>query len=402
MEIGFDVPFQGARNQPWHRDFPSPPETYEGRRITSLAFNLTGVDVTQDMGPFEIATGHPVRRRARLEARDVPARRRLAAVRRARRSEVPADGRHLLPVGADDPPRAPQHDSPIARPVLVLGVDAPGAGHAELHDMMVTPDFHDALPESVPPPSRLPRRRRARADHPEARHRGPRDGRRLSARRPSVAAARPRPTGTRRRLQARGWSRPPISSRRNRPVRIRRRFCPRPSAEEHRARPATRRSNPGCRARRSPPGTSRPAASHDRTRPEDAPRAPREARALIEYRATAASNELGSNRTVAMSSRRNVAPGTLARAARSARAEMSTPVTWNRCRERWAVGSPAPQPRSSTRSPSPRRVAPGRRPTVRGRDRHRCRAPREEPRGHCVIAAPSLRSSTLRALRSGL
>jgi hypothetical protein len=33
--------------------------------------------------------------------------------------------------------------------VLVLGVDAPSAGHAELHDMMVTRDFHAALPDSV-------------------------------------------------------------------------------------------------------------------------------------------------------------------------------------------------------------------------------------------------------------
>jgi len=57
VEIGFDVPFEGARNQPWHRDFPSPPDTYEDRRITSLAFNMTGVDVTEDMGPFEIAQG---------------------------------------------------------------------------------------------------------------------------------------------------------------------------------------------------------------------------------------------------------------------------------------------------------------------------------------------------------
>src|SRR3954470_425701 len=32
-------------------------ECYEDRRITSLAFNLTGVDVTPDMGPFEIAIG---------------------------------------------------------------------------------------------------------------------------------------------------------------------------------------------------------------------------------------------------------------------------------------------------------------------------------------------------------
>ena len=57
VEIGFDTPFQGAKNQPWHRDFPSPPETYENHKITSLAFNLTGVDVTPDMGPFEIAPG---------------------------------------------------------------------------------------------------------------------------------------------------------------------------------------------------------------------------------------------------------------------------------------------------------------------------------------------------------
>jgi len=45
--------------------------------------------------------------------------------------------------------RGTQHDSPIARPVLVLGVDAPGAGHAELHDLMVTQEYFDALPPVV-------------------------------------------------------------------------------------------------------------------------------------------------------------------------------------------------------------------------------------------------------------
>ena len=60
VELGFDVPFEGAMYQPWHRDFPSPQETYEQRKITSLAFNLTGVDVTPDMGPFENRRGHPV------------------------------------------------------------------------------------------------------------------------------------------------------------------------------------------------------------------------------------------------------------------------------------------------------------------------------------------------------
>ncbi|MEA2519340.1 MAG: hypothetical protein QOF49_1420 [Chloroflexota bacterium] len=44
VEVGFDVPFQGARTQPWHRDFPSPPVTIEERRLTSLAFNVTAVD----------------------------------------------------------------------------------------------------------------------------------------------------------------------------------------------------------------------------------------------------------------------------------------------------------------------------------------------------------------------
>ena len=45
--------------------------------------------------------------------------------------------------------RGTAHGSPIARPVLVLGVDAPGAGHAALHDHMVTQDYYDALPQSV-------------------------------------------------------------------------------------------------------------------------------------------------------------------------------------------------------------------------------------------------------------
>ena len=44
VELGFDTPFPGAMYQPWHRDFPSPPDTLEGRRLNSLAFNLTGVE----------------------------------------------------------------------------------------------------------------------------------------------------------------------------------------------------------------------------------------------------------------------------------------------------------------------------------------------------------------------
>ena len=57
VELGFDVPLAGAVNQPWHRDFPMPEVTRTEHRLNSLAFNLTGVDTTEEMGPFEIAQG---------------------------------------------------------------------------------------------------------------------------------------------------------------------------------------------------------------------------------------------------------------------------------------------------------------------------------------------------------
>ncbi|MGW0230564.1 phytanoyl-CoA dioxygenase family protein [Actinopolymorpha singaporensis] len=57
VEVGFDVPGPGAMNQPWHRDFPMPPETRDEHRLTSLAFNVPLVDTEPNMGPFEIALG---------------------------------------------------------------------------------------------------------------------------------------------------------------------------------------------------------------------------------------------------------------------------------------------------------------------------------------------------------
>jgi hypothetical protein len=148
VELGFDVPFQGAQYQPWHRDFPSPRETYEQRRLTSLAFNLTGVDVTEDMGPFEIAPGSQFDDgRAWKHEMFPPAELWPAfAARGVRKYPRLGDisARSALTVH-----RGTAHASPIARPVLVLGVDAPGAGHAALHDMMVTQTFYDALPDSV-------------------------------------------------------------------------------------------------------------------------------------------------------------------------------------------------------------------------------------------------------------
>jgi len=148
VEIGFDTPFQGAKNQPWHRDFPSPRETYEDRRITSLAFNLTGVDVTPDMGPFEVAPGTQWEdgRSWKHEMFPDPSTWSHYAERGVRKYPQMGDVscRSALTVH-----RGTAHPSPIARPVLVIGMDAPGAGHAALHDMMVTRDYYAALPQSV-------------------------------------------------------------------------------------------------------------------------------------------------------------------------------------------------------------------------------------------------------------
>ena len=146
VEIGLDVPFQGAKFQPWHRDFPSPRDTYEEKRITSLAFNLTGVDVTEDMGPFEVAPGTQYDdgrewKHEMFPDKSLWGRFNERAVRKyPRRGDISC--RSALTVH-----RGTEHGSPIARPVMVLGVDAPGAGHAEMHDMMVTRDWYEALPD---------------------------------------------------------------------------------------------------------------------------------------------------------------------------------------------------------------------------------------------------------------
>lgn len=146
VEIGFDTPFQGAKVQPWHRDFPSTKEAYQDHRITSLAFNLTGVDVTPDMGPFEIAPGTQWDHGRTWQAEMFPPPEEWGRYEERGVRKYPQMGdiscRSALTIH-----RGTDHASPIARPVLVLGVDAPGAGHAALHDMMVTREFYDPLPD---------------------------------------------------------------------------------------------------------------------------------------------------------------------------------------------------------------------------------------------------------------
>jgi ectoine hydroxylase-related dioxygenase (phytanoyl-CoA dioxygenase family) len=148
VELGFDVPGPGAVDQPWHRDFPMPAVTRSTGRLNSLAFNLTGVDTVEEMGPFEIAPGtqfddDPAFGHGMFPPKDRYPRYLERAVRKyPRRGDISA--RSALTIH-----RGTRNVSGTARPVLVLGVDAPGAGNDERHGMAVTRDYFAALPAVV-------------------------------------------------------------------------------------------------------------------------------------------------------------------------------------------------------------------------------------------------------------
>ncbi|MFC5099039.1 phytanoyl-CoA dioxygenase family protein [Amycolatopsis plumensis] len=148
VEVGFDVPLAGAADQPWHRDFPMPGETARERRLTSLAVNVTAVDTEPDMGPFEIAPGTHWDDGGAFEHGMFPPRAAYPRYRELATRKYPRMGdisiRSALTVH-----RGTANRSAKARPVLVLGLDAPGAGNDERHDTAVTKEFWASLPESV-------------------------------------------------------------------------------------------------------------------------------------------------------------------------------------------------------------------------------------------------------------
>jgi hypothetical protein len=148
VEVGFDVPGPGAKNQPWHRDFPMPRETAEGGRLTSLAFNLTGVDTEEDMGPFEIAPGTQWDSGAEFDHEMFPPKSAYPRYEERAVRKYPKLGdmsvRSALTIH-----RGTINHSQKTRPVLVVGVDAPGAGNAEHHDLAVTKGYWERLPDAV-------------------------------------------------------------------------------------------------------------------------------------------------------------------------------------------------------------------------------------------------------------
>ena len=148
VEIGFDVPNPGSMNQPWHRDFPAPPETVVGRRLNSLAFNATTIDVTEEMGPFEIAPGTQWDLDEGFNHEMFPPKELYPRYEARAQQKMPSMGdiscRSALTIH-----RGTANRSDKARPVLVLGVDAPDGINAERHDLQFTQGYYDALPDQV-------------------------------------------------------------------------------------------------------------------------------------------------------------------------------------------------------------------------------------------------------------
>ncbi|HEY8592629.1 MAG TPA: phytanoyl-CoA dioxygenase family protein [Sphingomicrobium sp.] len=148
VEIGFDIPFPGAADQPWHRDFKAPDATVTGRRLNSLAFNLTTVDTRPEHGPFEIALGTQWDDITGAKDDMFPDKSLWqryidrAVQKLPQRGDISA--RSALTIHRGTANRSNQ-----ARPVLVVGVDAPDATNANHHDLQVTKAYYDALPAVV-------------------------------------------------------------------------------------------------------------------------------------------------------------------------------------------------------------------------------------------------------------
>jgi Phytanoyl-CoA dioxygenase (PhyH) len=146
VEIGFDVPNPGAMDQPWHRDFPAPQETLKGRRLNSLAFNITAVDVFEDMGPFEIAPGTQWDEPTEFEHEMFPPKSFYPRYKERAQQKMPKMG-DISVRSALTLHRGTANHSNKSRPVLVLGVDAPDAKNAERHDFQFSRAYYETLPE---------------------------------------------------------------------------------------------------------------------------------------------------------------------------------------------------------------------------------------------------------------
>jgi hypothetical protein len=116
--------------------------------LNSLAFNITAVDVFEDMGPFEIAPGTQWDEPTGFEHDMFPPKSFYPRYKERAQQKMPKMGdisvRSALTIH-----RGTANHSNKSRPVLVLGVDAPDAKNAERHDLQFSRAYYETLPESL-------------------------------------------------------------------------------------------------------------------------------------------------------------------------------------------------------------------------------------------------------------
>jgi hypothetical protein len=148
VEFGFDVPLPGAKDQPWHRDFPIGSETLTGRWLSSLAFNLTTVDVTEEMGAFEIAFGTHWEDGANFDAGMFPQKSEYDRYKKMATRCFPKIGDMSCRTGLTIH-RGTEHNASIPRPVLVVGVIANILLPTNPHKIQMTKGYFESLPDHV-------------------------------------------------------------------------------------------------------------------------------------------------------------------------------------------------------------------------------------------------------------
>jgi len=119
-----------------------------GRRLNSLAFNLTTVDTRPEHGPVEIAPGTQWDEFQGCPKGMFPPRHlwpryiERAVQKMPQRGDISA--RSALTIH-----RGTANRSKEARPVLVVGADAPDATNAAHHDLQITRAYAETLPPQV-------------------------------------------------------------------------------------------------------------------------------------------------------------------------------------------------------------------------------------------------------------
>lgn len=158
VELGADIPLPGAPDQPPHRDFPLPEPTRLHRRLTSLCFNASTVDVTPSMGPFHIAPGTHLDDGAEFVKEMFPVGEKKEAYnqrmvpRLARRGSISARSGLTIHRGSKNNDRM--------RPVIILGVVSPeDRAHSgtvlerpadyQPPTLKMSQAFYDSLPDAL-------------------------------------------------------------------------------------------------------------------------------------------------------------------------------------------------------------------------------------------------------------